>query len=466
MLLLRLCWAVALLSAASAADNVTDLYKLPAKVLIGAGVSALQTEGAWNVENKGESQADYLFHLGTLPFPGSHDDAADSYRRFREDIAMAKQLKLQLYRFSFSWSRLLPTADSKHPNDYAVKYYNDFLDEVIRNNMTPMVTLYHFDHPQILQKDFLGWENETMITKFTEYADFAFNTFGKKVKHWATINEPNFYCMYFNLLFVQSGELKPDDVDTMRCMRHFTLAHTKVYRLYQEKYRAEQQGKVGVSIVFFHAQPTTNKPEDIYAAEVFNELHVGTVLHPIVYGHYPGHVQKLVHGLPDFSDAEKQQLKDSTDFVGINVYSGVTVSYTTNPADSAVSPVFGTAMKGIDFIHFETPPGMDFSSIKPDVIRRTTLWTWQRYGKPIVISENGYGGSPSQGIHDHDRAYLRSLVSTVNEFGIDLLAYVAWSLIDCYEWSAGYRLVQRIRRAKLLILSTSHPECLQGGSTM
>ncbi|XP_052130215.1 uncharacterized protein LOC113212232 [Frankliniella occidentalis] len=263
-------------------DSNADEYKLPADLLIGAGLSAVQTEGAWDVDGKAESSVDWV--LNTMKMDPNHKVAANSYNRFREDVKMAAELKLDLYKFSISWARVLPTADADAPNAAGVTFYNNLIDEIIAKGMTPMVTMYHFDHPRILEDKFKGWQDKQMADKFAEYAGFLFKTFGDRVKHWVTINEPNMYCAYFTNMYVQAGLRKREEVDQYECIHNNILAHMKARQVFK---RRSYDGKLGYSTLLMYAQPATISPEDVYAANVFNELHAGSSLHPVVYGDYP-----------------------------------------------------------------------------------------------------------------------------------------------------------------------------------
>lgn len=432
-------------AAAAAGSGVADdgdeaRYTLPEGFLFGAGVSAVQTEGAWNTSGKKESAADRLLHTPIFKTQGSHDVAADSYHRYAEDVNMAKQLKLKVFRFSISWARLLPDTDSKNPNKEGVAYYHALLDKIIEANMIPMVTLYHFDHPQSLQDEFFGWEDNRMVAKFVEYADFVFNEFGKKVKYWTTLNEPNQYCMYFNMLFVLGGVVKPEQVDIHRCMHHTTLAHMKAYRLYKTKYFTEQQGQVGYTALLVHAQPKTTSVQDVYAADAFNQMHCGKILHPVVFGDYPEIIKKLLPDHPAFTDDEKKDLKDSADFLGLNIYNGIIASYDPNAgANRPQVPIYSQLLEKLPFLDVGNPADLVlFDKITPEVMERSVLWTWQQYGVPIAITENGYSGTDDRKRAVYLSSYMRSLIGAVHDYGVKVIAYCTWSLIDAFEWSGGY----------------------------
>ncbi|KAK3908003.1 Cyanidin 3-O-glucoside 7-O-glucosyltransferase (acyl-glucose) [Frankliniella fusca] len=427
-----------------AAAGDEDRYKLPEGFLFGAGISAIQTEGAWDEDGKAESAGDRMLHTPLFSqLLGSHDVAADSYHRYAEDVAMAKQLKLKVFRFSMSWARLLPTADATKPNEKGVKYYHALLDKILEAGLIPMVTLYHFDHPQLLQDEFLGWESDKMVEKFAEYADFVFKEFGSKVTYWTTLNEPNQYCMYFNMLFVLAGVVKQEQVNIHRCMHNAILAHMKAYNLYKTNHFSTQKGQVGFTTLLVHAKPNTTSVEDVYAAEIFNQIHAGKILHPVVFGDYPDSVKKVVPNHPSFTDEEKKALKGSTDFIGLNIYNGITASYNvTAGATRPVVPVYSQLLESLPFVDVGKPSDlMAFDRITPEVMGRSVEWTWQQYGEgggPIMIMENGYSGSNDKERAVYLSSYMRSLVGAHHDFGVKLMGYCAWSLIDAFEWSAGY----------------------------
>ncbi|KAJ1523244.1 hypothetical protein ONE63_001126 [Megalurothrips usitatus] len=337
--------AAGLPAAAFQADADTDRYKLPAELLVGAGVSALQSEGAWNTSGKAESAADHLIHaLGTETFPVFHDVAADSYHRFKEDVAMAAKLKLKLYKFSMSWARILPKGDAKSNNTEGVKFYHDLISEIKAHNMTPMVILYHFDHPQTLEDEFMGWQDRKMVDRFAEYARFIFDEYGKEVDLWASINEPNMYCTYFNLMYVEAHLRKQDEVDMYTCLHNNILAHKEAYKIFKE---GRASGKLGFTSLIMHGKPATTSAEDVYAADSFNAIQTGMLLHPVVYGDYPQEVKLLVGSkLPVFTPEEQKDLKDSTDFIGYNLYFGMEVTY-KQPTNSTLHEGGGGAAANV-----------------------------------------------------------------------------------------------------------------------
>ncbi|XP_034256691.1 putative beta-glucosidase 6 [Thrips palmi] len=422
--------------AAVLSGNDDELYAVPDGLLIGAGVSAFQTEGAWNEEGKAESAADHLFRTGNLTSmgvtdPHLQDRAADSYHRYKEDIRMAAELKLKLYRFSLSWSRLLPTANAAEPNPQGVDFYRNFISEILRYNMTPLATLYHFDHPQILEDQFHGWQSPQMVVKFKEYAEFVFKEFGSMVPLWVTLNEPNMYCSYFPSMFIAGGLYKPEDQNWYSCIRHAILGHAEAYHAFKA---ARLQGQIGFSAVLMTGYPNTTRAEDVYAAAAYNSLQAGVVLDPVVYGDYSQLTKEILGSkLVPFSEEEKKLIKGSTDFLGYNIYDGGSVSWQNPNASSGdPTPFNGSPLQEVRFFITQRSKSLiDFYAI-----RECVVWAWTNYRVPVLITENGIGRNDIKAAYHS--AYLRMLVKTVKEFDIKVIGYTAWSLIDAFEFTGGF----------------------------
>ncbi|XP_026277116.1 myrosinase 1 [Frankliniella occidentalis] len=445
--------AVAFSSAAHLAVKDEDPYALPETFLIGAGVSAIQTEGAWDADGKKESSPDHLLHTGKLAHlgfqdPHQHDVAADSYHRYMDDVKMAKALGLQLYRFSVSWGRVFFEGARI---EKGIQYYHDLIKAIKDNGMQPLITLYHFDHPQQYEDDFMGWQSDKMVPKFEEYAKFMFQEYGKEVDLWVTMNEPNMYCAYFPSMFVEAGLYKEEDANIYRCMRNLILAHARSYHAFKD---AGISGQIGFTALLMHASPNSTAPEDVYAADLFNQVHAGQVLAPVVLGDYPQVLKdELSDKLTEFTPEEKELIRGTTDFIGFNVYFSMVAAW-QDPSSSAPFfkiPIMGKLVEDLPpstyvniagEIDIKNPMNM-FTRIAPEAIRDAVLWVWNSYKKPIIITENGLGDSLGMGKKDHLRAsyhsaYMRTLVSTMKVFKVDVFAYCAWSLIDSFEWSAGF----------------------------
>ncbi len=167
--------------------------KFPAGFLWGAGTSALQTEGAWDQEGKGPSIWDHFTHSAVSAglATDTPDVASDSYARWKEDVAALEYLRVRSYSFSLSWPRLFPDGNARgQPNTAAVEHYSRLIERLLEKKIEPIVTLYHWDLPQVLQERYGGWKNGTLVGLFEEYAAFCFHTFGSRVRYWLTMYNP------------------------------------------------------------------------------------------------------------------------------------------------------------------------------------------------------------------------------------------------------------------------------------
>ncbi|KAK3931545.1 Beta-glucosidase 42 [Frankliniella fusca] len=402
---------------------------------------------------------DWAQHLpgSFLNFGENADVAADHYHRFREDLDLAKDMKFTSHRFSISWSRVLPTGGTDNVNEEGVKFYKDYIDKVISNGMEPMVTMLHFDQPLTVEKATGGWAYPEMIDKYVKYAEFLFQTFGDKVKYWNTINEPNMYCNYFGVFssLITPGTVPKEENQFHRCLHNIILAHMRSYKLYKEKYEPTQNGKVGTSVLMWPAVPNTTQSQDVMAAETFNQVFAGTLLHPLVFGDYPPIVRYLA-GIRDKEDANSEPLLPQftaeekailaggvTDFIALNLYSACNIRYNANASASGgkMATLLGPVMKEMPFV--EVIGLGDFSQVDESLMKNALIWTWGTYHVPIIIAENGYADTKHAGVNDTARAAyhstnLRSLVRTVKEYGVEVLAYYIWSLLDVFEFTAGY----------------------------
>ncbi|RVE46710.1 hypothetical protein evm_008630 [Chilo suppressalis] len=240
--------------------------KFPDGFQFGAATSSYQVEGAWDVDGKGRNIWDHQTHLNPSPIEDASngDDAGKSYYLYERDVEMLREIGVDFYRFSLSWSRILPTAFPNEINQAGLDYYNRLIDELLKYNIEPMITIYHWDLPQKLQ-ELGGWSNPHSVDWFGDFARIAFNAFGDRVKYWVTVNEPTQICYngYGN------GALAPfytySGAADYMCAKYLLLAHARAYHIYDEEFRSSQKGSIFITFSAVWFEPASE--DDIVAAQ-------------------------------------------------------------------------------------------------------------------------------------------------------------------------------------------------------
>ncbi|GAU47799.1 hypothetical protein TSUD_263300 [Trifolium subterraneum] len=242
--------ATVLISVISVA-NAFSRNDFPPHFLFGASTSAYQVEGAAHEDGRKPSIWDTFAHSGNGGlYKGDGDIACDQYHKYKDDVQLMSKMGLDAYRFSISWSRLIP--DGKGPiNPKGLQYYNNLINELTRQGIQPHVTLYHWDLPQALEDEYGGWVSRRIIKDFTAYADICFREFGDRVKRWTTVNEGN----VVSIGGYDAGILPPQrcsspsifncskgnsSIEPYLVTHHMLLAHASAARLYRTKYKVNR----------------------------------------------------------------------------------------------------------------------------------------------------------------------------------------------------------------------------------
>ncbi|XP_042480093.1 beta-glucosidase 24-like isoform X2 [Macadamia integrifolia] len=361
---------------------------------------------------------------------------------------------LDAYRFSISWPRLLPKGKiSEGVNKDGLRYYNNLINELLSNGMQPFVTLFHWDCPLALEKEYGGFLSPQIIKDYWDYADLCFREFGDRVKHWITFNEPYSYSTYG----YASGYLAPG-----RCSKEVSascipgnsatepymvshnqlLAHAAAVNLYRKKYKKPQKGKIGITLVTNWMVPYSRSKSDIAAAHRAIDFTLGWFMNPLTYGDYPDSMRALVGDrLPKFSKKQSRMVKGSLDFLGFNYY---TANYASDAHLRSTGYLSSTTDSRVNLT-----VSRNGTLIGPAGIREILIYIKEKYRNPIIfITENGFGESnnsslPLQEALKDDRRidfYLRHLwyLRRAIENGVDVRGYFAWSLLDNFEWANGY----------------------------
>ncbi|XP_049837166.1 myrosinase 1-like [Schistocerca gregaria] len=425
----------------------TAVNQFPDGFLLGAATSAYQIEGAWNESGKGESIWDHMFHEQPIftTDGATGDVACDSYHKYKEDVQMLRAINATAYRFSISWSRVLPKGDLSVINQPGIDYYNNLINELLANGIQPVVTMYHWDLPQALQ--YLGgWANEVMVDYFADYAKLLFDNYGDRVKWWITFNEPVIIVWGYAIPGMPPG-LPATGVGDYLATRTLVKAHARVWHLYDEQYRATQNGSVGMTFSSSQYEPYTNSTEDIEATERQRQFKVGIFAHPIYSqeGDYPVVVRERVDNnskaeglprsrLPKFTQEEIEYIRGSADFFGLNTYGSQYIAAGEFPIAPSRRHDSGVIEKDDEIPLDQSAAGF----------RKILNWVVAEYpGYPIFVSENGLGNDGSVGLNDTDRieyfsAFLPALLQAVNLDNVPVVGYTCWSLMDNLEWQLGY----------------------------
>lgn len=223
--------------------------KFPKDFQFGVATGAVQHEGGWNDDGKGESIWDIAAHnnLKKILENANADVASDGYHKYKEDVALLKFLGVDFYRFSISWPRILPNGKSDSINQLGINYYKNLINELVTNGIEPQVTMYFWDLPQPLQ-DEGGWRNEAMIDYFVDYAKILFTHFGDQVKNWITFNEVLSICVHGYETGILAPFLNDTGIGGYECTRIVLLAHAKTHALYSKEFRKEQKGEIGIAL--------------------------------------------------------------------------------------------------------------------------------------------------------------------------------------------------------------------------
>lgn len=407
------------------------MITLPTKNFIwGASSAAYQIEGAAAEDGRGPSIWDIHSRIAGRTARGETGDvAADHYHRWAEDVGLMTKLGVQAYRFSVSWSRVLPRGRGT-VNQAGVDFYDRLIDAVLEAGIEPWLCLYHWDLPQGLD-DLGGWTNRDAAGWFADYATLIAKKFGDRVKHFATFNEPNVATL-FGYAMSWNAPAAQDRAAYYRAVHHVNLAHGSAIDVLRAHVSGASLGAVHNRQITY---PEKDTPEDRRAATLLDAHWNGIFPDPQYLGHYPA---VLVDDIEPFMQAgDLARICRPLDWFGVNHY----------------GPIYARAdqTRQLGFVWGDSPPEPPHPTIgwaiHPEEFKKELLLISQRYGLPVYVTENGCGHegevlSEDGKLHDSYRIeYLTAYLAAMSEAiaaGADVRGYFIWSLLDSYEWGSGY----------------------------
>ncbi|WP_339033601.1 glycoside hydrolase family 1 protein [Spiroplasma endosymbiont of Cantharis rufa] len=421
------------------------MKKISKSFLWGASTSAYQFEGGYNSDGKGPSIQDEkeIINKETSDFK----IASDHYNHWKEDVALMREMGFKSYRFSISWTRIIPNGIGK-VNQKGIEFYSNLINELLKNKIEPIVTMFHFDMPNELEK-IGGWANRKVINAYVNYANILFDNFGDRIKYWITINEQNVLLLQGPIV----GIKRPENCNVLQHvfqMNHnITVAQALVMQECHKRFT--NKVKIGTAPNISSIYPASCKPEDVIASKNIGVLKNWFYLDIIVKGYYNRILLALLEEQNAMFEIKAGDMeiiqKANPDFIAFNYYTTTTVKMNEKIANYKLPiqerifgfPGFGETVSNKNLN--KTQFGWE---IDPKGLKVTLLELQERYNLPVIITENGIGAydklENEKIIDDYRIAYLKSHIEAIKEAvneGSQIFGYNCWSAFDLVSVHEG-----------------------------
>ena len=391
---------------------------------IGAATSACQIEGGYDKDGRTPSIWDVAPKKKVANGDNCHH-ACEHYSHYKEDVALMKKIGLNSYRFSISFSRVM--SEPHKVNEKGIEFYDNLINELIKNNIEPIVTLYHWDLPIYLQK-IGGFKNPEIIEYFKEYTKLIVDKFSDRVKYWIPFNEPQCFILIGHVTGVHAPYTF-DFFSLNKITKHFLIANNEMIRIIRENARIKPV--VGISMATVVSIPKDNSEKAYKKAYKKTFFSMMGKLSNFFFND-PVFLKKKSRMLGIFSQSKKTlaKLDQDVDFIGINAYQPLTNTSIEIKASKKEKEQKHTSMGWI---------------IDGKCLYYSAKFFYDRYKKPIIITENGVAFNDvvnNGAVHDQNRIeyieeYFSNLMKAKRE-GVDIRGYLYWSLLDNFEWAWGY----------------------------
>ena len=298
-------------------------FIFPENFLWGSATSGPQSEGRFN--KKHDSVFDHWYDIEPDAFfdKVGPNVASNFYNSYKEDLAMIKEIGLNSFRTSIQWTRLIKDFETAEVDEDGVRFYNDMIDECLKNGLIPIINLHHFDLPVELYKKYGGWESKHVVDLFVKFAEKAFELFGDRVKYWTTFNEP-IVVVEGQYLYKFHYPCLVDGKKAAQVMFNINLASAKAIEAYRKGEYNKDGGKIGIVLNLTPSYPRSESKEDLAAAKFADDFFNNSFLDPAIKGKFPEYlVEKLTEDkvLWEATEEEIAIIKDNTiDFLGVNYY--------------------------------------------------------------------------------------------------------------------------------------------------
>jgi beta-glucosidase len=401
----------------------------------GAACSAYQIEGAWNIDGKGTSIWDTFTHKkGNIYKNQNGDIACDFYHRYADDVDLLKYLGIHNFRFSISWSRILPNGVGTI-NQKGIDFYHRVIDCCLENNITPWITLYHWDLPQALE-DKGGWTNREIINWFCEFVSICTQTYGDKVKNWMVLNEPMAFTGLGYFLGIHAPG-KKGIANFLPAVHHAAMCQAEGARVVKSNV---SNAHIGTTFSCSHIDPIKAKERHYKAAQKIDALINRLFIEPALGLGYPTDTIPILKRIEKYiQNGDDQKLKYDFDFIGIQNYTREVVKHwILNPVLWSKQVPASKRKVELTEMGWEIYPEGIYYLLKKFAAYKNI--------PPIYITENGAAFEDvvdDEYVHDNKRikfieSYLRKILHAKNE-GVDVRGYFYWSFTDNFEWAEGYR---------------------------